>query len=511
MRDQFSGPEADRPTESLRENALRSAKWVALSRVVIESLSFAAVILTARLLTPAEVGTAVLPLVLGALAGGLLGGSIASPLIAAERVGNRQIEVAVLMSFVFGVVLTGATCLMALALVGPLGSGVAELLVLASPMFLAASIAAVPQALRSRRLAFRTLTLMEMVGSAAGSVTAVVLAALDVGSASLVLGSLATSVVIMALCLFGSDARWPRWHPAEAREILSFGIPASLSSLLNTATRNVDFALLSVRLPASQVGFYFRAYTLAVDYQLKFSNIVVRILFPVLSRTDSDNFEKVRSRVIRFHSIVLFPFLALLAVVAPEFVPLLFGEAWAPAVLPTQILVGSGVATTIGTGIGPIMMAAGRPRALLINNTVSFVGFGTTVYVVSAYGLIATCVAVVVYRLLALAVSQYALATRLLGIPLRQTLFVDPGPAAIASLTLVAAAAPTFHLATSADLPAALTVALSALVGFVAYLAMLRLGFADAWRDVRMVAERVLPQSVQRALARTKIDPASSR
>ena len=270
--------------------------------------------------------------------------------------------------------------------------------------------------------------------------------------------------------------------------------------MFSTAERNIDYALISARLAPTQVGLYYRAFTLAVDYQLKISNIVLRVLFPVLSRAKSQaSFRTARSRVIRLHSVVLFPLLTMLLVTAPEVVPLLFGEAWRGSIVPSQILVGAGIATAIGTGIGPLMMAAGRPRALLVNNGVSFACFAVTVYVCSGYGLIATCIGVTAYRLVSTAVSQYVLATRLLGIPLRETLILDPGPAAVSALALVAVALPVSTLLD--PLPPVLDVAVTAAAGFAAYLVVLRTVFGGAWADAEMLLTRLVPARLRRPAA----------
>lgn len=485
---------------TLRERAIVSARWVMLGRVVCEVASFAALIALARLLTPAEVGDAAVAMVVFALAGGFLAGSFGTPLVKAEELRDEQIEVAHLLSLVSGVVLVLLCLLAALALVPVLGERPSEMIALASPCFIFSALSAVPLALRSRHLDFRRIMVIEMAASLAGSAAAVTLAAFGVGSAAMVLGSVATSLVAAALALPRGGARRPRWHRAEARELLAFGLPTSASALFFTAVRNVDYAIVSARLSAAQVGFYYRAYTLAVDYQLKLSNVVVRVLFPVLSRTqDPAAFRAARGRIVRLHTVVLFPLLAVLLVTAPVLVPWLYGPVWEPAVVPAQILVGAGVATTIGTGIGPVMLAAGRPRALLINNVISFACFAVVVYICSGYGLIETCVGVVVYRLVALCVSQYILGERLLGIPLAQTLVRDPGPALVSAAALLAVAFPMSALLGGA--PAPVSVIGTAAVGLGAYLLVLRGVFPGAWADVRLVLAGAVPRRLRRVPA----------
>jgi len=130
---------------------------------------------------------------------------------------------------------------------------------------------------------------------------------------------------------------------------------------------------------------------------------------------------------------------------------------------------------------------------------VSFACFAVTVYVCSGYGLIATCIGVTAYRLVSTAVSQYVLATRLLGIPLRETLILDPGPAAVSALALVAVALPVSTLLD--PLPPVIDVAVTAAAGFAAYLVVLRTVFGGAWADAEMLLTRLVPARLRRPAA----------
>ena len=479
------------PEPSLGERAIDSAKWMTLSRIICEAGSFLAVVALARLLTPVEVGNAVLAMIVPAVANSMIGGSFGSALVKEEDVTDAQIEVATTLSLLSGVGLTLLVGLVALGLTQVLGNAYAANVALASPSVLFASISAVPQALRTRRFSFKALMWIEVTSTLAGAACAVALAASGIGSASLVLGAVMTAAVMAALSPIGIGWIRPRWHRDVAGDLIRFGLPASASSMLFIGLRNIDYALISGRLSSAQVGLYFRAYTLAVDYQSKISVILQRVLFPVLSRaTDPATFRMARTRMIRAHTVTLFPLLAMLLVTAPQVIPLLYGDQWTGAVVPTQILVTAGFTAAVGTGIGPMMLAAGKPRALLINNVVSLVLFAVTVYVCAGYGLIATCIGVAAYRVLALVIGQYFLATRGLGIPLRDTVIIDPAPAGVSALALVAVALPVAKLMES--YPSAINVAVTAAVGFSAYALALRAMFPPAWSDMQLLARRLV-------------------
>src|SRR3954469_18283192 len=92
-----------------------------------------------------------------------------------------------------------------------------------------------------------------------------------------------------------------------------------------------------------------------------------QLAFPMLSRAvDVEEMFVLRKRMVRLATVVVFPPLALLIVLAPVLIPWLFGPAWEAAVLPTQILCAGGAAMLVTDLAGSVLMATGRARAVLI-------------------------------------------------------------------------------------------------------------------------------------------------
>src|ERR1043165_3688720 len=98
---------------------------------------------------------------------------------------------------------------------------------------------------------------------------------------------------------------------------------------------------------------------------------MIRLAFPVYSRTsDLGQLRRFHERATRIHAAVLLPLLTLLAVTAPELVPWLFGERWAPAAGRVHILCVAGMIAAVLPGYPQILLAAGKPRALLTFNVI---------------------------------------------------------------------------------------------------------------------------------------------
>jgi lipopolysaccharide exporter len=487
----------------IKEAMLKGVKWVTLGRVLGEAVAFAASVVLARLVSPAEFGHAVLAIFLTALAVGLPSGSFGSPLVKAKVLRPEAVATALTLSLVSGVVLSVVIALGAPLLEGLFDHRTVVLLQIAAPVFALYCASAVSQALLQRALDFRRLALLDIVTIGPATAASIAAAALGWGGIAIVVGFLATGLGTLVLALWWAPPGWPGYTRQEARHILKFGVPFSLSSLLWNTSRNIQLAILGARMPAAEVGAFWRASMLGISYQGKVSTILLRMLFPVLSRAQSTaDIRMFRMRMVQVHTALLFPCLALLAILAPVLIPFLYGADWDAAIVPTQILAAAGAATVIGTGTGPLMMAIDKPGALMRYDFVYLVVFATVIYLASGTGLTAVALTVVAHALVFLLVQQYFLAQRLAGVPLRDTLTETLG-AASACVTLAAVAIPVdLALHRGLDAPAIVTLVVVVGAGLGTYVLTLRRFHRGIYDDMATVFQRVVPRRPRRPRAR---------
>jgi lipopolysaccharide exporter len=493
----MSSPEiahAQVSSSELKEAAVSGVRWVAAARVAAELFTVVSAVALARLIPPSEFGEAVVPLIFVPLAVILTFEGFGSALVQRRTVERGHVEAAALASIVTGLGLTLAT----LALAGPVagwlfGHAVAELLRLVSPVFLLGGIGAVSRGLMWRRLDFRRMSLIELSSLALGALSSLGMALAGLDAEALVLGALLTTATTTVLLLASIPPPLPRWHRREFGEVVRFGLPASGAGLAYVAVTNSTLAVAASRLTSAQVGLYWRAFQLGVVYQDKISGIMMRLAFPVYSRTeDLDEMRRFHERATRIHAAVIVPLLALLIVIAPDAVPWAFGEAWRPAAPAVQVLAVAGMIAAILTGYPQLMLAAGKPRALFAFNMIVLALYVGTAWVAAPHGIVAVSVAVVAVHLVVL-VSVYGLLfKRLLGIPVRR-LVTDLLPGVAGSVALLAAGFPLAEALRGAGAPAPVTIAVVACVGAVVYASVLRGLFPAVWGDTAGLARRVLP------------------
>ena len=480
-----------RPNEELTEATATGLRWITLTRLVMEVVVFASMVVLARLIPPAAFGVFALAFIVQELAINVPGEGVGSALVQRRSIERAHLQAGMALSLLFGAALALGALALAFVLVRPLfGDEAAGLVAVTTPWFLLGAVLALPIAVLRRRLDFRRLALLDLTGAAVRVVVSVVLAAgFGLDAYALALGGLAGIAVMVPVALLFAPVPLPRWNARAVRDLLPYGVPAALACFSWTGFRNGDYAIIGAKLGAAQAGFYWRGFQLGVEYQRKISTVVAQVAFPVLARTvDAEAMFELRRRMVRLLTVALFPLLTGLVLLAPVLIPWVFGPAWEPAVLPTQILAGAGAATVVIDTVGSVLMAAGRARALLGYGVAHFVVYVGVVLVVAGRGLTAVCIAAVsvhlVFMVVAYAVLLQGRAERTLPF-----LWGDVAAAGVSCVAFVGAALPVSAALAHSGVHPAVDILLVGSVGMTAYLAALRIGFPDAWRDLAALVE----------------------
>jgi PST family polysaccharide transporter len=371
------------------------------------------------------------------------------------------------------------------------GPGTSELAQMCAPIFLIASFGTVPRALLQRRLDWKWFNLSEIVQLVVTSVASLALAFAGLGSEALILGAMVGGLAVTLLLLTVAPSGRPLWHTASAKSIAKFGAPAAVAGLTATLQKNVTFLVLAGSTSPAQVGLYWRAYQLGVEYQFKISLITYRVAKPVLTRAARmEDLREIRTRLVRLNATLIFPLLALLIVLAPDVVPWIFGPDWTGAVVPAQVLALAGLSTILLAGIDAPLMAVGRPGALAVFNLTMMVATGATAWFTAPMGITAVAVGMAACQLVLLLIGEFFLLRRLIGIPMRESL-AEGAAALVCSAVVVLATLPAADLLRASLEPLPLTLLIGAF-GLALYVLCLRIVSPSAWGDVQTLLVRVL-------------------
>jgi|1186.fasta_scaffold25355_2 lipopolysaccharide exporter len=493
----MSGADAPPPGEDapdLRAAAERGVRWAAMSRPAIEIVLLASMVVIARLISPAEYGRFAVVTALAELAIAIPSQGVGTALVQMATVERRHERTGALLGIAISVALVILAFVLSWLVIGPIfGERTAHLVQLATPGFLLVGIAAVPMAMLTRRLAFKWLSLIDVGNTMTRAAASVALALAGLDAEALIYGGLLAGALATLMACIKAPPALPGYDREAAREILKLGVPAAGAGLSWVGFRNCDYAIVGARLGAVQAGLYFRAYTLAVEYQKKVSLVVGQVGFPVLARARSaEARDQMRGQMVQVLTVVLFPLLSILAITAPVLVPFVFGPEWAPAAVPTQVLALGGASTLVIDAVGASLLAERRTHAVLVFGWAHFAVYATAVLLIAPLGLTAVALAAAVVHTGFMAVS-YAMMLRGSDEGLIACMTDDLAPAVVSCLALAAAALPVDLALAAGGVGEAGRLVLVSATGAIGYTVALRVCFPRTWDTVLGFAGGVLP------------------
>jgi PST family polysaccharide transporter len=202
-------------------------------------------------------------------------------------------------------------------------------------------------------------------------------------------GALAARIVAYSIALWVTDRRftfaWPRlW---AARDVGRFTTSVWAARTIYSFSANADFLLVGRFLGGNVLGFYGMAWDLLRFVPDRLFRVAGRVTFPAFSRMQDDNgqvahaFSEFTAYIARF----VLPIMAMAAIAAPEFVRVVYGEKWMPAVLPIRLLSIGFTIMGLRIGIGSVFYSKDHPSYDMWTHGIRLILIVATVLPLSIY------------------------------------------------------------------------------------------------------------------------------
>ena len=214
------------------------------------------------------------------------------------------------------------------------------------------SISGISSALLTRKLQFSLLVKINAITYfiGLGSIS-IILALLDFGFWSLILGQFASLVFSMIILMYYERPSFAfKFDKLVVRDLLFFG--HTMGSVFNYFAENADNMVVGKLLGTVVLGIYSKAFQLLAIPAKFFGNIFDKVLFPILSQKQNQK-EKLSDFYLFSSSIcfgLLIPIAILIFINAKLIVNTLLGAQWEEVIIPLQILI-LGLAYRFGTKI----------------------------------------------------------------------------------------------------------------------------------------------------------------
>ncbi|MDP4985717.1 lipopolysaccharide biosynthesis protein [Pseudoalteromonas tunicata] len=379
-------------SEQNRHSVIKGISWNGL-RVAFQAVSSIVVMaILARLLPPTDFGLmaiAILVIGLGDLASSL---GMGPAIVQKKDLSLEDIQIAHTISVFFGLLVTGAICILTPLLVDYFTFAALEnILILLSVTLLFSAFGSIARGLLVREMNFKALFMVDFISYLVGYVVVtVVFALLDFGVYALVFGAICQSFLMLCLLLFFAKPplRFCYKH-AIALRLMSFGAGQSATGFVNYFAANVDYVFIGKYLGASALGLYSRAYHLVTLPIAKISASITGVMFSSYSKNQHKKSQLKRDylMVVELTSLIIFPILAGFFIGAKWVILGLFGQNWLEAIVPFQILCLAGLFKCVFNLAGSLVQALGFVYAELRRQCVYLVLLGVGCFVAVQWGL----------------------------------------------------------------------------------------------------------------------------
>lgn len=368
-----NGPHADASTVASREKSrqldrslMHGVAWTGAMKWGTQVVSWAATLIIARILTPADYGLLTMATVyLGFIQ--LVNEFGLGPAIIKQRdLSEDQIAalgaVSVAMGVVWWVISIGAGFILAMFYEEP---AVRWIVALLGVTLVTTALKVLPRALLTRDLRFKRVAAIDAIEALTGVITTLILAKLGQRYWSLVWGGILGGLVSMVVALQWAPHRrtWP--HPfSSVIPSLKFGWHIVVSRFAWYLYSTADFAIVGRIFDKITLGGYGFAWTLASIPVTRISTLVAQVTPAIFSAVQQDKAE-LRRYVLKLTeglAFVTFPFSVGVALVAREFVLVALGDQWRVAIVPLQLLAFYGGFRSVSTLHSQILQFAGRSR-----------------------------------------------------------------------------------------------------------------------------------------------------
>jgi PST family polysaccharide transporter len=349
-------------TETLRTQVSHGVKWGVIAAVATQVGRLAFMTILMRLLGPHNFGIVGQAAVFIAITQIFLHLGMATYIIQRPTIEKADVGSAVWLNIVIGSALAGLTLVAAPVLRTFFASEeLTAVLRVLSVSFVLKALAVVPTALLNRSMRFRKLSTAEIAATFISGGLGVAAAVNGAGYWALVIQTLAFDGLYLAIVL--AMTGWPQltWSAVAARRLWAFGSRVMGADLVNYVSDNGDKFLIARFLGATPLALYTLAYRVIV-LPVQLLTQSGRVILPTFSRLQDDR-ERLGRALLKASETVAFaicPAMTITILCAPIGVPLVFGEDWAPAVVPVQLLAGTTIMFVLAALSGSLVLAVGR-------------------------------------------------------------------------------------------------------------------------------------------------------
>ena len=367
--------------------------WSAIDRFSVQGVSFVLSIIIARIVSPSAYGLIVMTQVFLSISQLFIDGGFANALIQKK---NRD-EIDYSTVFIFNMVISFGLYFI-LFIAAPFIARFYEepqlvgLTRVISLNLIFSSLSIVQRTRLTIALDFKTQTKAGLISVLISGIVGVVCAYMGFEVWALVIQGLLSQLVLSLGLMFYS-----KWMPKlrfsydSFKGLFNYGSKLLVNNLLTSVVLQLYNLVIGKRFTSADLAFYNRGFTLSQFPSTNISDIMYRVIFPILSELQ-DKKEKLISAYFKYlhlSNFILLPIMGLFVVLASPLIKIVLTDKWLPSVPYIQIVTLNFILYPWMQQSGALIAAIGKSglllKAQIVKRAVSFailiatIGFGIKV------------------------------------------------------------------------------------------------------------------------------------
>lgn len=412
-------------TEDLKKETAKGVAWSGIDKIANGGIQFLANIVLARMLTPKDFGLLAIIAIFVQISQTVIDSGFGNALI--QKKDRSQTDYSTVfffnlaLSFGFYVILFFCAPLIADFFDNEKLTSLTRVVGL---NLIIGALVSVHKTRLTVQLRFKIQAVISLISSCGSAIVAIWMAYRGYGVWSLValtITSISVQMVLIYILI--------KWRPSlefsktAFRSLFSYSSKLLGASLIHLLYRNIYPIIIGKKFSPVELGYFNRADTFAMYPPYMIGSVISRVAFPIFSRIQDDNarLRNAYSKYIVFASLIIFPILIGLLVLAEPLTLLILKEKWLPMVPMLQILCIDWMTDHLCTINLNVLYVKGRSdlafKLEIIKKSLALGIFFVSLY----WGIIGVCWGRVVYSCCAVYLNSFY-TKQLIGISLFQQL-----------------------------------------------------------------------------------------
>ena len=354
------------PSHDVTGSAVRGVFWVGGGQVIRQVVGILTYIILARLLVPDDFGLLSMVMVFVGFSRIFADFGIGSAIVQSKEVTQIKLSSAFWTNLAVSIVIA--------LIVIAISPWIADfynkpelvyLVITISSTLVLAGMVTIPKAILYRSMNFGAAVKAEVIGSLLAAICVVFLAFMGFGVWSLVLQPIIGNLFVVIFTFYFSS-----WLPSfvyswkSIKKLVHFSANILGSDVVTYLTRNSDDLIIGKTLGSAPLGQYTLAYQIMLYPLQQVASIIVKVLFPTLSKflDDLERFRNIYLKAVVSIALITFPMMFGLLAITTDFITVVFGEKWLPMKSVLEIFCLMGMFQSVGTTLGTIYMSTGQVK-----------------------------------------------------------------------------------------------------------------------------------------------------